>query len=133
MRVVLDANIYISALLVGRGCEEILTLGRTGVIEVLSSPEIIDEVASVLRRKFRWSPADIRPFLDEASDLCRMIPFDPAEVEFPADPADAKILACGVAGKADVIVTGDKKHLLPLKRYRGIPIASPSEFLEQIG
>lgn len=133
MRVVLDANVYISALLVGRGCEEILTLGRTGVIQVLSSPEIIDEVASVLRRKFHWSPADIRPFLDEASDLCRMIPFDPAEVEFPADPADAKILACAVAGKADVIVTGDKKHLLPLKRYRGIPIVSPAEFLEQIG
>ena len=133
MRVVLDANVYISALLVGRGCEEILTLGRTGVIQVLSSPEIIDEVASVLRRKFRWSPADIRLFLDEASDLCRMIPFDPAEVEFPVDPADAKILACAVACKADVIVTGDKKHLLPLKRYRGIPIVSPAEFLEQIG
>ena len=133
MRVVLDANVYISALLVGRGCEEILTLGRTGVIQVLSSSEIIDEVASVLRRKFRWSPADIRPFLDEASDLCRMIPFDPAEVEFPADPADAKILACAVAGKADVIVTGDRKHLLPLKKYRGIPIVSPAEFLEQIG
>ena len=77
MRVVLDANIYISALLVGRGCEEILTLGRTGVIQVLSSPEIIDEVASVLRRKFRWSPEDILPFLDEVRDLCRMIPFDP--------------------------------------------------------
>ena len=133
MRVVLDANVYISALLVGRGCEEILTLGRTGVIQVLSSPEIIDEVASVLRRKLHWSPEDIRPFLDEARDLCRMIPFDPAEVEFPADPADAKILACAVAGKADVIVTGDKKHLLPLKRYRGIPIVSPAEFLEQIG
>ena len=133
MRVVLDANVYISALLVGRGCEEILTLGRTGVIQVLSSPEIIDEVASVMRRKFHWSPVDIRPFLDEARDLCRMIPFDPAEVEFPADPADAKILACAVAGKADVIVTGDKKHLLPLKRYRGIPIVSPAEFLEQIG
>jgi putative PIN family toxin of toxin-antitoxin system len=133
MRVVLDANVYISALLVGRGCEEILTLGRTGVIQVLSSPEIVDEVASVMRRKFHWSPVDIRPFLDEARDLCRMIPFDPAEVEFPADPADAKILACAVAGKADVIVTGDKKHLLPLKRYRGIPIVSPAEFLEQIG
>ena len=133
MRVVLDANVYISALLVGRGCEEILTLGRTGVLQILSSQEIIDEVVSVLRRKFRWSPADIRQFLDEARDLCRMIPFDPAEVEFPADPADAKILACAVAGKADVIVTGDKKHLLPLKRYRGIPIVSPAEFLEQIG
>jgi predicted nucleic acid-binding protein len=62
-----------------------------------------------------------------------MVPFDPAEVEFPADAADAKILACAVAGKADAIVTGDKKHLLPLKRYRGIPIVSPAEFLEQIG
>ncbi|HQT98809.1 MAG TPA: putative toxin-antitoxin system toxin component, PIN family [Thermodesulfobacteriota bacterium] len=133
MRVVLDANIYISALLVGRGCEEILSLGRTGVIQVLSSPEIIDEVASVLKRKFHWSPADLRLFLDETSDLCRMVSCDPAEVEFPPDPADAKILACAVAGKANVIVTGDRKHLLPLKRYRGIPIVSPAEFLGQIG
>ncbi len=133
MRVVLDANVYISALLVGRGCEEILTLGRTGVIQVLSSPEIIDEVVSVLRRKFHWSTEDVRPFLDEANDLCRMVPLDSTKIEFPADPADAKILACGVAGKADVIVTGDRKHLLPLKRYRGIPIVSPAEFLEQIG
>jgi len=62
-----------------------------------------------------------------------MIPFDPADVEFPADPADAKILACAVAGKADVIVTGDKRHLLPLKKYRGIPIVSPAEFLDRIG
>lgn len=133
MRVVLDSNVYISALLVGRGCEEILGLARAGVVEVLSSDQIIEEVETVLKRKFHWNSGDIRLLSEELRDSCTMVPGGAGGVDFPPDPADAKILACGVAGKADVIVTGDKKHLLPLKRYRGIPIVSPAEFLEQIG
>jgi len=34
-------------------------------------------------------------------------------------------------GHADIIVTGDRKHLLPLGSYAGIPIVSPREFLDQ--
>jgi len=133
MRVVLDSNVYISALLVGRGCEEILDLGRAHIVEILISEDIIEEVVTVLRRKFHWSSGDIRLLSDELRELCTMVPCDPGGVEFPPDPADAKILSCAVAGKAGVIVTGDRKHLLPLKRYGRIPIVSPSEFLEQIG
>jgi len=133
MRVVLDSNVYISALLVGRGCEEILALARARVVEVLSSEGILEEVASVLKKTFRWNSADIRLLSEELRDLCTMVPGDPGATEFPPDPADAKILSCAIAGKADVIVTGDRKHLLPLKRYQGIPVVSPAEFLEQIG
>jgi len=39
------------------------------------------------------------------------------------------VLATALAGKADVIVTGDD-DLLVLKRFRGIPIVSPRQFLE---
>lgn len=38
-------------------------------------------------------------------------------------------LACAVAGKADYLVTGDKKHLLPLGSFCGIPIVTPAAFL----
>jgi len=133
MRVVLDSNVYISALLVGRGCEEILALARARVVEILLSEDILEEVGTVLKRKFHWSSDDIRLLSDELRDMCTMVQCDPGGVEFPPDPADAKILACAVAGKAVAIVTGDRKHLLPLKRYGRIPIVSPSEFLEQIG
>ncbi|MGI8644249.1 MAG: putative toxin-antitoxin system toxin component, PIN family [Thermomicrobiales bacterium] len=45
------------------------------------------------------------------------------------DPCDNMVLECAVAGNADVIVTGDKKHLLPLGSYEGIPIVSPATFV----
>lgn len=45
------------------------------------------------------------------------------------DPSDNRILECAITAEADYIVTGDKNHLLPLKRYKNIRILSPSEFL----
>jgi predicted nucleic acid-binding protein len=42
------------------------------------------------------------------------------------------VLECAVAGEADVIVTGDRKHLLPPGSYAGIPILSPREFLDAL-
>jgi hypothetical protein len=44
--------------------------------------------------------------------------------------SDNRVLECAVAGQVDAIVTGDRKHLLPLRRYAGIPILSPTAFLE---
>lgn len=65
---------------------------------------------------------------------------DAAELVFPThratgatiDPDDEKILEAALAGEADCIVSGDKKHLLALKVYEGIPILSPLEFLRRV-
>ena len=46
-----------------------------------------------------------------------------------ADPQDDQVLALAVAAGADCIVSGDRKHLLPLHPYRGIPILTPTDFL----
>jgi len=48
------------------------------------------------------------------------------------DPGDEMILECGVAAEAQLIVTGDKKHLLPLRRFREIDIITPAEFLRRM-
>ncbi|RLE06552.1 hypothetical protein DRZ78_04515, partial [Candidatus Aerophobetes bacterium] len=45
---------------------------------------------------------------------------------------DNRILECGVEGKAQYIISGDKRHLLPLKEYQGIKIISPAQFLKII-
>jgi predicted nucleic acid-binding protein len=63
-----------------------------------------------------------------------------AELVFPverasgatADPDDEMILECALAAEADFIVSGDKKHLLMLREFQGIPIVSPAEFLRKI-
>jgi predicted nucleic acid-binding protein len=48
------------------------------------------------------------------------------------DPGDEMILECGLAAEAQLIVTGDKKHLLPLVRFREIDIITPAEFLRRM-
>jgi uncharacterized protein len=46
------------------------------------------------------------------------------------DPDDDKILSCAVGCHASAIVSGDP-HLLRLQSYRGIPVLTPTEFLER--
>ena len=63
-----------------------------------------------------------------------------AELVFPVerasgatiDPDDEMILECALAAEADFIVSGDKKHLLALRQYQGIPIISPADFLRRL-
>lgn len=49
------------------------------------------------------------------------------------DPFDEMVLECALAFRADFIVSGDKKHLLALRAYQGIPILSPRDFLKRLG
>jgi predicted nucleic acid-binding protein len=48
----------------------------------------------------------------------------------PADPDDDKVLECAAKGGATYIVTGDRRHLLPLGSFQGIPIVTAAEFLK---
>ena len=48
------------------------------------------------------------------------------------DPGDEMILECGIAAEAQLKVTGDKRHLLPLRRFREIDIITPAEFLRRM-
>jgi predicted nucleic acid-binding protein len=49
------------------------------------------------------------------------------------DPDDNMVLECAVVGHANYIVTGDKKHLLPLQNYQGIEIVNAANFLSLMG
>lgn len=48
-----------------------------------------------------------------------------------ADPDDDQVLACGLAVKTDLVVSGDK-HLLSLKQYQGMPIVTAAEALQRL-
>ena len=77
-----------------------------------------------------------RPYLDWVALLrtsAEMVfPMDRATGATP-DPFDEMILECSLASGADAIVSGDKKHLLVLRKFRGIPILKPAEFLRLLG
>lgn len=130
MKVVLDTNVYISAILFGGLCEEILKLAGQGSFELVISKNIIVETESLLKEKFKWSKKQISETLTYIKDVAVVINPEISLSVIKEDPSDDKIIECAVAAKADYIVTGDRNHLLPIKEYKGIKIMSPAEFLK---
>ncbi len=129
MRVVLDTNVYISAILFGGKCEEILKLANQELFEIVISKKIIDEIKSVLKEKFYWPDKQIAEAIKYIKEIASIVNTEISLSLVKEDPSDNKIIECAVVSKATYIVTGDRRHLLSIKEYEGIKIVSPMEFL----
>ena len=132
MRIVLDTNVFISALLVPEGNPgKILRLLESPAIELLVSQPILDELRKTLIAKFHFRSADAEEVVREIAREADIVkPTSLVEV-IQRHPPDNRILECAIDGRADLIVTGDKAHLLPLRSFHGIPIVSPADFLRR--
>jgi putative PIN family toxin of toxin-antitoxin system len=130
IRVVADTNVYVSAIVFGGTCEAILALARAGVVDLYLSPAIQRELRAVLTHTFGWTQSQVREALAEIRALASLVrPSVRLSGVLPHDQ-DHRILECALTAQADFLVTGDKKHLQPLKIFRGIRIVSPREFLD---
>jgi putative PIN family toxin of toxin-antitoxin system len=128
-RIVADTNVYISALNFAGTADEVLALGRAGVIAVFISPPILEEIETVLVRKFRWAAPRVREAVRAIRRFAVLVnPGESVNIVREDEP-DNRILECALAAGADTIVTGDH-HLLKLKRFRDILIVSPRRFLD---
>jgi putative PIN family toxin of toxin-antitoxin system len=128
VRVVFDTDIFVSALVFPGGrAEEALSrvIGARDCL-ILSKP-ILDELLSVLARKFSRDPeelARVAVWLGEVAEWVR-----PARrLCVAAEEADNRVLECALAGGADVVVTGDK-GLLELGSIEGVHIVTLNEYL----
>ncbi len=124
----LDINIYISAAIIGRVCEEILKICRLSNLEVFISKDIIIEIETKLKNKFFWNDQYIRLFIENILEFCHIVEISEKITYLKDDLDDDKILECAVASRSLYIVSGDK-HLIKLKLFRNITILKPSEFL----
>ncbi|MDP3514720.1 MAG: putative toxin-antitoxin system toxin component, PIN family [Sulfuritalea sp.] len=139
MRVVLDTNTLVSALLSPHGPpRRLLDDARAQVFELCSSPVLMAELLDVVsREKFakRLATAGLTPLgiVGEIRRLATMAtPTDvPRVVADDAD--DDHVLACALTAQADLIVSGDK-HLLKLGgQYQGIAIVTPAQAVPLVG
>lgn len=131
-RVVADTNVYVSAIVFGGTCESILALARAGIIDLYTAPAILRELKTVLSQTFEWTDSQVQEALAEVNALTSLIrPAMKLSGILTHDP-DHRILECALAADADFLVTGDKKHLQPLKTFRGIRIVAPREFLDHL-
>jgi len=132
VRVVADTNILVSALLFGGPPEQVFLAGLRGEIQLLISLSLLKELEKVLKEKFKLNFHLVREIIEEVREVAEIVEVSShiKAVSYPDE--DNRVLECAVDGKADFIVTGDTKHILPLKEYGGIKILSPSEFLKHL-
>jgi uncharacterized protein len=134
MRLVLDTNVLVSALLFRGGApERLLAKWRLGAFELVTSEYVLDELSGAWKRlaaRHQQTPGDLNDFLDLVRLRCEMAPVDAAalalaEASGLRDPDDAPILAMLIGSGADFLVTGDKDLLALAATF---PILTPAAF-----
>jgi predicted nucleic acid-binding protein len=102
-------------------------------IELVLPDFVLDELERVLTTKLGFDN-------DRASDTRRLLerltstrPGQPKQVDaVTGDPDDDIVLACAIESQTDVLVTGDRKHLLPLQAHRAVRLLTPQALLAEL-
>jgi uncharacterized protein len=135
MRILMDSNVLVSAIISTGPPRLLLNAARAGSFTLCSSETLLGELHEVLsREKFtaRFDMAKMSPtmIIDDLRKL--MLLNSPIAVPqvIADDPDDDHVLAAAVANKAEKIITGDKRHLLALGKYDGIDIITAREACE---
>jgi len=132
VRVVADTNVLVSALLFGGVSDQVFLAGLRGEIQLVTSDPLLKELERILKNKFKLDVQLVRGVIEEVRNVAEVVEVS-SHINVISHPEeDNRVLECAVDGKADFIVTGDTKHILPLKEFRGIRILTPSEFIKQI-
>ena len=130
MRLILDTNVFISGVFFSGPPYEILNAWRHRKMDLVISPDILDEYRRVGEQLAKRYPGvDLEPFLELLAIKTRIVESSPLVESVCSDPDDDKFIACALASRTKLICSGDKA-LLKASGYRGIKILKPKEFLE---
>src|SRR3989344_5702159 len=129
-KVVFDTNIYISGIIFGGNPRTCMELAREKEVELVTSRDILLEIANKLKDKFKWTNQEIQEVIEGISKFANIIKPKKRLSIIKADPSDNKILECAQEAKANYIVSGDIKHVLAIKKFKDIKIVSAKNFLD---
>ena len=128
LKVCIDANVYISALAFGGKPSKIIELALTRRFYLITGSSILNEVKRNLVLKLGLAETDVEEFLNDVLQISTL--YEPSgKIQLIPHPKDTLVLETALMGNADILVTGDKKDLLPLKVFQGVIIEPPSAFL----
>lgn len=129
VKTVVDTNVIVSGLHYGGKPREILDLLRAGGVQLCISPFILQELRKVLGEDFGWSNERVDEAVERLKAGAVLVEPQMKISAIKAKDDDNRILECALAAGARFIISGDRRHLLPLREYQGIKIVSPDEFL----
>ena len=131
MKVVLDTNVLVSGVFFGGQPGKILSAWRDDKVQIVLSTEILEEYIEVLQRlEMFYPPIDVKPVIELILANFEIITVSPLKEPISPDSDDDKFLACALASKARVIISGDK-HLLSVDGFKGLEIVKPSEYVNK--
>lgn len=132
MRVVIDTNVLVSALMLPTSMPaELLTLWRNGRFTLLTAKPQLEELTRVTRYpkiRARLNPALAGRLINELRDLAEEVHPLPS-IDVSPDPYDNYLLAIASGGQANSLITGDKRDLLALGKHAGTQILTVGDFL----
>ena len=135
MRIVLDTNVWLSAVFWDGEANKIINKAINEKIKIIITKEILSEIAEVLNREAKFQKF-IKDKKTKIGNLIRTILSFSILIETKSkielikqDPDDNIILEAALDGKADYILSYDK-HLLNMLEFRKIKILEPREFLK---
>ena len=130
--VVIDTNVFISALLFGGTPGKLIAFWKSGKIQPHLTSEILAEILRVLAYpKFQLTETEIQYLLYvETLPFCAVVAAKSGSAIIKEDPSDDMFLRCCEAARAKALISGDN-HLLKLKSHRDTRILTPSQFLKQ--
>jgi putative PIN family toxin of toxin-antitoxin system len=138
VRIVLDTNVVLSALL-WRGTPYRLleAIQQRSSTQLYSSTALLEELTDVLTRpsaikRLALIEKTAATVLADYVEVIELVaPTDVPRV-VPGDVDDDQVIAAAVAAEANLIVSGDRKHLLPLGSHAGIAIVDVAQALRRI-
>lgn len=132
LRAVLDTNVLVSALGIGGVVtEQIWELVEDERFNAFVSPWILEEFRRNLIAKAGFSIQDALETVEYVAGTVGVVETDLRLSIIREKDSDNRILECAVEARAEVIVTGDLKHIRPLNFFKGIEILTPREFLDK--
>ncbi len=132
LRVVLDTNVIVSALIAEGKPRELLNRGIEGRFQIVMSEFILKELVAVLRQpRFKTSEDEIHTIVLALMQSSEVVEVTSNFKVVKNNPDDDMILNAAYDGRANIITTGDKL-LLGLKNFRRTRILSVSETLKEL-
>ena len=130
VKVVLDTNVVLSAILFGGKPRQILEAALGGTIRICISGPTIGELEKVLQRpKFGFSSQMVQTIISEITAIAEWIEPQEHRGLVKDDPEDNMFLDCAIEGKVDYLISGDH-HLLSIGKCEGVQLINPDGFIE---
>ena len=137
LRLVLDTNVVVAGLLWNGPPRRLLQAAIDGEVDLFSSAVLLDELAHTLgyskfTKRIESFGTSIAALVAQYTALVSLVA--PASVPRVVvnDADDDHVIAAAVAARAELIVTGDRKHLLPIGTHQGIAIVTAREVADRL-